>query len=174
MWVFPRVHTGAGLHVEVHRGAADGPLIRRIAVTHVHEASETVEQLRDTMLRQGLGAVSGEIEPLVPRGSVIVHAERPKTLKPVAVLGRSPATFLCARLWVVPGAYHLATAFVSDKLATPPDPRVSRTHGEASMDVSVAAYETVEVYFSFLRRQLVRRRPPPTHWLCRIRHRPTL
>jgi hypothetical protein len=167
------VHTGAGLYVEVHRAAPDGPLIRRIAVAHDREATVWIEKLRDTMLRSGLEAISGEIEPLIPRGSVIVHAGHPRTLQPVAALDRGPATFLCAQLWVSPGAHLLSSAFVSDKLAIPPDPDVAKTHGRAGIEVDVAKYATVELYYSFYLRRLLRHRPTHMHWPCEIRYRGT-
>ncbi len=117
VWVYPRVHSSGGPFVEVHLDSPDGRTIRRSAVSHLAEAATVVQHLRDLAARHGVAAIPPDIDPLVPRGSVVVHAsswDRYRT--GYARLNDGAETRLCARLWAGPGRHRIAAGWVSHRL----------------------------------------------------------
>jgi hypothetical protein len=149
VWVFPLVHSGAGLHVEVRAGVPDGPVIRRTAVVNMWEARVLVQQMRNLMLRSGYEAVLGQVDRLVPRGSCIVHAVPwgRKYQHAAAAMRGGPAAYLCQQFWALPGTYQVVAGYLAPGKDSPE--RVIH-EGSAEMTVQIQAYATVELRIRWL------------------------
>lgn len=141
VWVYPRLHTGGGLVVEVHLDRPDGVVIWRSPVAHRAEAASVVQELRDLVSRQGVDAVEREIAALAPRGSVVVHHrpwERYRT--GYARLDQGAETPLCSRIWALPGRHCVVAAWGPRSLDRPSVPESA-----AAMDIIIEPHETIHV-----------------------------
>lgn len=141
VWVYRRLHTGAGLHVEVHLDNPDGVVIQRSVVAHLAEAASVVHELRDLVSRRGIGAISGEIAPLAARGSVVVHASGWQRYQTgYGRLDEGAQTRLCSRIWALPGRHRVVASFVPDRADCPSVP--SSADG---VDIVIEPYSTIDV-----------------------------
>jgi hypothetical protein len=168
VWVYPRVHSRAGLFVEVHQHAPDGPLLRRTAASHETEAAATVDALRTAMVRRGVDAVKGEVEPLVTRGCLLVHgaAQRGKHAADVVAVDGGPEIWLCIWIWVPLGTHHL-TAARGSTIGSGPLAGLIRRATLTEADVTIEDPSTVELFISTFRHR-VRTGHPRFHWPCRL------
>jgi hypothetical protein len=166
VWVYALAHSRAGLHVEVHHHAPDGPLLRGTAVSHTAEAATLVERLRAEMVLRGVEAVKGDVEPLVTRGRLIVHGGHGRYSSDAMILDDSLAIMLCAEVWVSVGVHHLKVALVSD-LGTKPLIDLVRRASPTEADVTVAGAQTMELWLSTFRHR-VHVGHNRLHWPCSL------
>jgi hypothetical protein len=164
VWVYGRVHSRAGLHVEAHHHAPDGPLLRRTAVSHAGEAVELVDRLRTAMVRRGVEAVRGEVEPLVTRGQLIVHGVRDKYSSRSVVLDDGLPALMCAEFWLAPGVHRFK---VVSTLSTKPFGDLVRRASVVVSDVTIEGAATQVLRVSAFRSR-VHVGPPRFHWLCNL------